>query len=324
MRPHLSKLRVFVLGEVLSLAIALVPAAAHARDRHASPPDVIDLPAGFRPEGITRGDDDTLYVANFDHGDIFVANARTGKGHILVKAPEGRMGLGIHLDERTNYLFVAGGATGHAYVYDADSGATVADVVLTTGTTFVNDLVITRDAVYFTDSFQPFFYRLSLGRGGHVPHTPEVTKIPLSGDYQFFPTTDPASPIFNANGIVPSPDHDALIMINSKNGVLYRVDPDSGKATAIKLAGDATLPTGDGLVLEDDTLFVVQNTNNVAVVELGRKNRGRIVANFTNPHFDTLATAVLLHGALYITNARFQVSDPVGQPFTVVRLPIED
>ena len=41
--------------------------------------------------------------------------------------------MGIKYDGRTNLLFVAGGPTGHAFVYDASTGAEVADIPLATG-----------------------------------------------------------------------------------------------------------------------------------------------------------------------------------------------
>jgi sugar lactone lactonase YvrE len=299
---------------VVAVAPGTGPTVANANDKF---PDVIQLPIGFRPEGIIN-DGNTLYIANFDHGAVFKADARTGKGQILVEARDGRMGLGIKLDERTDYLFVAGGSTGHAYVYDAHNGAPLADYVLAaSGPTFINDLLIVGDTVYFTDSFRPSFFTLSLGRGGRLPPQSAVREIPLAGDYEFI------AGAFNANGIERTPDCKALIIINSANGKLYRLDPRSGRTAAIDLGG-VLLKTGDGLVLDGNTLFVVQNTNNVAVVELNRrKNQGKVVDNITNPNFDTLATATLVHDALYITNARFQVQPADGAPFSVVRVPVE-
>ncbi len=50
---------------------------------------------------------------------------------------------------RTNYIFAAGGGTGKAYVYDADTGALVQEYALTAPPTFVNDVIVTREAAYF-------------------------------------------------------------------------------------------------------------------------------------------------------------------------------
>jgi sugar lactone lactonase YvrE len=314
MRPRPSILAAALL---VSLAPAgSPPAQAHDRNHF---PSVIQLPLGFRPEGITH-DGHKLFVANFDHGAVFEIDARTGEGEILVPARPDRMGLGIKLDQRTDYLFVAGGGTGHAYVYDEHTGAAVADYVLAaSGPTFINDLVITGNAVYFTDSFRPSLFKLPLGRGGRLPPQSAVQEIPITGEYEFVPL---APGVFNNNGIERTPDGKALIVINSANGKLYRITGE-GVSDQIDLARGATLPTGDGLLLDGSTLYVVQNTNNIAVVALHGRNRGRIVDNITNPSFDTLATATKLDDALYVTNPRFQVADPTNQPFSVVRVPLD-
>jgi sugar lactone lactonase YvrE len=320
MRPFLS-----ILAVGLALVAPSVPAPAQAHEPCPGVqqrfPEVIQLPLGFRPEGITH-DGNKLFVANFDHGAIFQINARTGAGHILVPAFTDRMGLGIKLDQRTGNLFVAGGATGHAYVYDEDTGESLADYTLAAAApTFINDLVIVGNVVYFTDSFRQSFFKLTLRRGGKLPPQSAVEEIPITGDYEF---TGPAN--FNNNGIERTPDGNALIIINSTTGKLYRLDPHSGVTTQIVLAGGVTLPTGDGLLLKGRTLFVVQNTNNIALVRLSRHDThsGQVVDNITNPNFDTLATATRVGDALYVTNPRFQVMDPTGQPFSVVRVPLDE
>jgi sugar lactone lactonase YvrE len=303
------------------LAAALVSIAPGSPQAHenAQFPSVIQLPLGFRPEGIIN-DGHKLFVANFDHGAVYEVDARTGNGHILVPARPDRMGLGIKLDERTDFLWVAGGSTGHAYVYDEHTGAALADYVLAaSGPTFINDLIIAGNAIYFTDSFRPSLFKITLGHGGRLPPQSAVQEIPITGDYDFVPL---GPGVFNNNGIVRTPDCKALIVINAANGNLYRITGE-GVSDRIDVAGGAQFLAGDGLVLDGNTLYVVQNTNNIAVVELKRRNRARVVDNITNPNFDTLATATKVGDALYVNNARFQVSDPTGQPFSVVRVPID-
>jgi hypothetical protein len=309
MRPFTS---ILSLASLLLVGLSAAPVRAHD-----SFPDTIQLPNGFRPEGIERGPGHTLFVANFDHGAVFRADARTGAGEILVPARPDRQALGIKLDRRTNHLFVSGGATGHAFVYDASDGHDVADITLTTSaTTFINDHVLTQDAVYFTDSFQPVIYRVALDRHGRIRHG-DVEPITLKGDFVF------TAGQFNANGIVLAPTG-KLIVINSFNGVLYSVDPDSGFASAIDTGGQ-TFMTGDGLVLSGRTLYVVQNTNQISVLELGRhSNRARLDHVITDPRFDVLATAVLFgDDALYVTNPRFGVDATPETPFKVVRVDLE-
>ena len=64
---------------------------------------------------------------------------------MLVEGQPGRSAIGIKVDRR-NRLFVAGGPTGMAFVYDARTGEDLASYRLTpegTAATFVNDVVVT-------------------------------------------------------------------------------------------------------------------------------------------------------------------------------------
>ncbi len=60
-------------------------------------------------------------------------------------------------------IFVAGGNTGSAFVYDAGSGANITSYQLSTGGSFINDVVVTKNAAWFTDSSKPVLYRVPLG-----------------------------------------------------------------------------------------------------------------------------------------------------------------
>jgi sugar lactone lactonase YvrE len=298
--------------------LTIGPAAARANHRL---PTVIPLPEGFQPEGITRGEGNVLYVAGIANGGIYALDPRSGGGSFLVPPQtNGRKAVGLKLQRRADRLFVAGGETGHAYVYDSETGESLADLVLATPTpesgSFVNDVILTGEAAYFTDSFRPVFYRVALDCKD-VPSQDDVETIPLGGDYQSVEG-------FNANGIEVTPQGDLLI-VNGATGKLYRVDPESGLADEIELAAGGSLVNGDGLVLRGRTLWVVENfSNQVVAVKLSRRfGRGTIVRTITNPNFDIPATAAFFKGALYVTNARFSTPPTPTTIYTVVRVPIE-
>ena len=293
----------------LSLAlIAAVPAQAF--------PDVIPLPNGFQPEGIAVGKGSTFYVGSIPTGAVYRGDLRTGEGDVLVPAQEGRAAIGLKYDERTGLLFVAGGPTGFAYVYDGETGENVAEIQLTTGDRFINDVVITNDSVYFTNSRQPVLYRVALENNGELPDSPIVEEIPLTGDYQFTPNA------FNANGIAATPNGKTLIIVNSVDGVLYNVDPTTGVATRIDLGG-ATVPNGDGILLQGKTLYVVQNRlNQIAVVELSSDlTQGEIVDTHTSPAFRVPTTIARFGDSLYAVNARFGTPPTPDTEYEVVRVP---
>jgi sugar lactone lactonase YvrE len=298
----------------IALAAALVLSVALTA--RAAPPDVfpslIPLPTGFRPEGVATGRGPVLYAGSLANGAIYRMDLRSGEGELLYDGEAGRIAVGLSYEARRNRLFVAGGGTGKAYVYDGCTGETLAEYQLTDPGTFVNDVAVTRSGAYFTDSFRPVFYVLPLAPNGALPA--EAQEVALGGAWE-------QGPGFNANGIDATADGAWLVIVNSTSGVLYRVDPDTGDATAIDLGGD-TVMAGDGILLEGKTLYVVQNRmNQIAVVEMADDLlSGTIVRHITDPAFDVPTTVASLGNALYAVNARFGNPNPDTADYDVVRV----
>jgi outer membrane protein assembly factor BamB len=234
---------VFV-GAIVALALALAPASATEATTFVS---IIDLPNGHRPEGIAIGKGTTFYVGSLANGAVYRGDLRTGAGNILVPGVTGRAVTGLFVDQRHNYLFASGAGSGQGFVFNARTGETLATYQLAEGTpTFVNDVIVTKNAAYFTDSQQPFIYKVPLGRNGELPGQAAVERIPLSGDFVQVPG-------FNSNGIEASSNGRWLLIVHSTRGELYRVDPRTGEATLVDLGG-ASLTNGDGLRLLGHTL----------------------------------------------------------------------
>ena len=300
-----------------ALVALILAAATGAVSAPAKPfPATISLPAGFQPEGIAiRGQ--TFYVGSIPTGAVYSGSLRTGTGDVLVEPVAGRAAIGVALDSQ-NRLFVAGGMTGHAYVYDARSGDLVRDYTLTTAAgKFINDVVVTKDAVFFTDSVNKVLYKLDLGAGGSLPAG--STTLPLTGDLVY-------TMGFNVNGIDASPSGGTLILVQSNTGFLFRANPTTGVTDRIELAGGALVERGDGILLDGKTLYVVQNTlNKIAIIRLAADlGSGRVTSEITSASFD-VPTTIDEHGnRLYAVNARFRnpPQPPLVQPaaYTVVKL----
>lgn len=275
-------------------------------------PGHIQLPDGFRPEGIAVGRGHTFFAGSLGNGSIYRGDLRTGEGAVLVTPPEGRVAVGLSVDNNEQ-VFVAGGPTGQAYVYDGTTGAEVAVLDLNpAGGSFINDVVATRSAAWFTDSFRPVLYRVPIGSDGTVG-APEV--VPLGGDYVHQPGA------FNANGIDATPDGGALIIVQTVTGLLFRVEPATGHADAIDLGGN-TLPNGDGILLHGKTLYVVQNRlNQVAQVDLATDLlSGSVSEVLTSSDFSIPTTVAEFGSSLYAVNARFGVPPGPGTEYWVTRL----
>jgi sugar lactone lactonase YvrE len=273
-------------------------------------PQVIDLPNGFRPEGIEVGRGTTFYVGSVGNGAIYRGNLRTGTGAVLVPGEAGKAATGIELD-RFNRLFVAGAGTGKANVYNARTGALIQTFTLASAPTFINDVVVTRNAAYFTDSQKAVLYRIPIGARGALG---EVENVPVSGDFAL-------ASGFNLNGIDATPNGKTLIAVQSNTGKLFRIDPASGVAREISLGGES-VPNGDGILLTGKTLYVVQNQQNrVAVIALAPNlASGQVVTRLSDPDF-SVPTTIDDHGRrLYAVNARFGIPNPDAAAYQVVQL----
>lgn len=287
-------------------ALAFSSSGALAGDR----PKVVALPDGFRPEGIATSGANSFLVGSIPSGAIYRGDLRTGEGSILVSEQEGRNAIGLSL--RNNMLFVAGGQTGQAYVYDARTGAELAAFQLVTGNTFVNDVVATKDAAYFTDSINPNLYKIPIEGKGQLG-APET--IPLTGDLIFVEG-------FNANGIDAIPSGKTLVVVQSNTGRLFTVDPQTGVTTTIDLGGE-TVTNGDGVLLEGGRrLWVVQNRDNLlTLVRLASDLRsGEIAARFTEESFDVPTTIATAGGRLALVNARFGTPSPETAEYWVTQI----
>ena len=203
MNSRVTHLRRLLVLLVLA-AIAAVPATASA----GTFPDTIRLPDGWQPEGIASGRGTSLYVGSIPTGAVWKADAKTGEGDVLVPPRPGeRNAIGIKVDKR-NRLFVAGGPTGKAFVYDARTGADLASYQLAApgAATFVNDVAVTGRKAWFTDSQAAQLYALPLGRHGGLPGQDEVRTLPLTGDFQLQQGST------NLNGIVAARDGRVLLL----------------------------------------------------------------------------------------------------------------
>jgi hypothetical protein len=291
--------RHLVVVVMIAVSCAMsAPAAA------ASFPDSIPLPVDFAPEGIATGTGSTFYAGSLTTGDIFRGDLRSGAGGIFIDAPPGRAAVGIKADRAHRLLFVAGGATGAAYVYDLRTGAPVATYQFApAGAALLNDVVVTRDGAYFTDSFAPVLYKIPIARGGALG--PGAT-IALSG-----PATavDPTTP--NLNGIDATANGATLIVNHTALGALFTVDPETGASAPIDV--DGLIPgTLDGQLLAGRQLWVVENFANTLVrVTLSPDlASGTITSVIQSPLF-RVPTTVAKHGdRLALVNARFDLGLP--------------
>ena len=278
----------------VTFAPAAVPAAA------VPPSDVIVLSGASSAEGIAKGAGSTFYAGDLFRGDILRGNLQRGAAELFIDAPAGRMAVGMFADVRHGLLFVAGGP-GAAYVYDTRTGGTVATYQLgDSASSFINDVTVTKQGAYFTDSLQPRIYFVPISPTGV---TGPATTIALTG-----PAAD-TSFDFNLNGIAATADGKTLIVAHSGLGALYTVDPATGASGTI--AG-VSVPFVDGILLEAGRLWAVQNmANQVSRVRLSADlTSGVIEAVIRQDAFQIPTTAVRFGNRLAVVNAKFDTGFP--------------
>jgi sugar lactone lactonase YvrE len=282
-------------------------------------PKEIALPAGWRPEGIEIGRGTTFYVGSIGTGSIYRGDLRTGEGEVLVTGP-GTPTRGVFYEERGNRLFAANGAD-KGYVYDADTGEQLGAYTFANGK-LINDVVVTQDAAYFTDSLQPLLYVVPLGSAGELPAANGVETLELVGDYRY-DAAAPSPRSINNNGIVATPDGKQLIVINMGTKTLYLVDPASGVCRTIQLDEPLPAPQGDGLDLQGRDLYVVMNAGNKVVqIRLAPDfASGVVTRTITSPRFDIPTTIAVFGNSLYAVNARVTTPPESTTPYSVVRVP---
>ncbi len=143
--------------------------------------------------------------------------------------------------------------------YDAATGELLESYPFQAG--FLNDVAVTPEAVYVSDSFVPQVAVVPLGEDGALAAPEEAFVLPISGDLEY-------GDGFNANGIVATPA--GLVVVHSGLGQLFLVDPVTGGSTLID-TGQADLTAGDGLELGDQTVYVMRNRMGEIVVGRARR-----------------------------------------------------
>jgi sugar lactone lactonase YvrE len=294
-----ARVRRMAVPLLLLLALMAAVAAPAAATR---PAQVIVLPGASSAEGIAAGRGATFYAGDLFRGDIFRGNIRRGTAELFIDAPAGRQAVGMAVDVAHGLLFVAGGFTGQAYVYDTRTGATVATYQFAAPpATLVNDVAVTKDGAWFTDSFQAQLYFVPVSRAG-VP-APTFHTLALSG-----PAAEISGEV-NLNGIQSTANGTTLIVAHSANAQLYTVDPTSGSSATI--AG-VSVPNVDGIVLAGRRLWAVQNfSNQVSRIRLRPHLTSGVVEEvITSELFQVPTTAARFGSRLAVVNAKFDTGIP--------------
>lgn len=322
-RRGVRRLLPVIFAAVLVATPAVAVAAPSSAQSPGAFPETVALPDGFEPEGITSGPGTTAYVGSLVDGAIWRGDLRSGHGQVFVAGETGRVAVGIDVDAGANQLWVAGGPTGTVTAYDTRSGAELARYEVPDAG-FLNDVAVTPEAVYVTDSNVPHLVTIPLGPGGSPPESGELRTVPLTGDISY-------QEGFNANGIETLPGG-GLVIVQSNTATLFEVEPATGQTAALPVVR-GELSGGDGLERFGRTLFVVRGGggDDVAALRLHPRPRAgelRFQAEFRGlrraPSLDVPSTATVAAGRLWAVNARFSTPPTPNTEYVVTRLPLHE
>jgi sugar lactone lactonase YvrE len=202
----------------------------------------IVLPGATSAEGIAIGSGATFYAGDLLTGDIYRGDLQHETAQLFIDVPSGRMAVGMRVDQRDNHS-CRGAFTGQAYVYDLSTGETVrtyqfANPLATP--TIINDVTLTGDGAWFTDSQQPKLYFVPIGPGGP---SASFSTLVLSGPAAEIGGTFPT--FVGLNGIAATQSGDTLIVAHTSNAALYTVNPVTGGSAAID---GVSVPDVDGIL----------------------------------------------------------------------------
>lgn len=274
MRLQLSHLMVLVVAAAATLdaaaqepkgSAAAPKTAAHTPSAAASTSDgikfngnavvssIIHLPNGCKAKSMAFGNGTDLFISTLA-GEVFhTTTAGSGGGSgttttTLAREP-GIALTGVAYDARQHALFVAGSVSGKAYVYFLTAArpyAVAERVALPLArlrgwqAPYVNDVVVGRDEVYFTDSFAPLIHAAPRARRALVGAAAAGAAAPPGvGFYRLGGGWRATAARLNANGLILASER-ALLVSNFDGGYVARVDLPPGPA-AVGRAADATV-----------------------------------------------------------------------------------
>jgi sugar lactone lactonase YvrE len=254
--------------------------------------------AGF-PESIAVvPGSSTFFVSSFLTGAVVRGTAGGSAQPFLPAGSDGRTSAaGLHVDAR-HRLFVLTGASEHLQIFNAVSGHLQADfAAVPRAGTNLNDLAITRRGdVYISDFGNAGIYRLSArqiaSRRGSIVRW-------LSPPAEVAPNLASGG---NFNGIAATPDGRYLLVGQTGNGALYRINLATRSIVAVRVSGGSLLGS-DGFLLARHTLYVVTHQNGIAKVHLNANfSSGQITGRLTDPALDFPTSIAALRGQLVVTN----------------------
>lgn len=258
------------------------------------------------PEGITYAPLFSQFlVSSITQGKVGIVD-QNGRYNDLI-ADDRQLISSIGMKVQNNLLYVCNGDQGVStkstpqttlktaglFIYDLRTLKNIRRVNLaalrpSTENHFANDIALDPNGTaYVTNSFAPIIYKVP------ADSTQQITIInsPLFAGGEGF----------NLNGIVYHPNN-YLIVVKSNEGKLFKIDLKNPN-TITEVAG-VSLPQGDGMLLYNNDLYVVNNQNQVSQVRSSDDWKTAVIVKTDAVGYSEATTNVLVDTKIYTLNAR--------------------
>jgi Cu-Zn family superoxide dismutase len=286
----------------------------------AAPTSRIALPDGYEyPEGIDLDPATGVLYAGTVFGGAIATVSPDGSVTELIPANADGRTIAIGLAVGADRLWIAGGFDSTLYEYELD-GTFVGRHVAAPAAGVLNEVVVTDEGVFVTDSTQRTLWRLPAGAAADAPLEPAIDLAAQGVEY--------VADAYNWNGIEQLPDG-TLITVQTATGQMYAIDPMALTVREIPTTGDSLVDADAFVVFDEDTLFVNRNASDtIARVDLCPELACAEVTTALVDETLDFPTGITRRGdELVVVAAQFDKGGPIGpgtpsRPFVLSVVPI--
>lgn len=312
----------FAAAGFLFSSACLIPFTAMAQTEISSLP--LPMDAAY-PEGVAVDPvSGKIYLNSASTGFLVRVDPVSGSAEVvadpLKRTPEelqlpGSYALGLKVDAQGR-AWVAGGRSGSAHVINSHTGQTLARLTTPPTTGLLNDVVLTENSAFFTDTRRPMLWRASTDSLNDGPLEPwlSLENSPIAyGEGA------------NLNGIAASQDGKYLIVVHMGHGKLFRISTEDRQIEEIMIHG-GSLEGGDGLLIHGDRLFVVrQPAQEIVALKLSDDLlHAQEIKRISSPVLKWPATLAISGDRLIVGNSQLnqRPSNTPNLPFDLAIVPL--
>jgi len=308
-----SKIKKLGLALTVTAAIPYLGACSDNHDNHDDYRDYSEIILGGSTfaEGIVSAPDGTKYIGGLGDGTIYKAERYSTESTALFENPvEGRSIVGLEVSQDGSLLFAcdtdtAEAITPNVLVINVEDGTLLAEHALG-DIGFCNDLTVSDNDLFVTDSFQQAVFRIP----GDALIESNSAEVFFSDPVEWVVNeADEGFGAFGPNGIEAI--NGKLYVTLYSVGELWEIDIEMGTGTELEL--DGTLGYPDGLFMESNNSLLAIANNDVTRIDLAQ-SPARVEQLGLFNATDSLTTLTVMDGFVFLPVSQFEHIFPQISP----------